>query len=292
MEQQYLRFVSDLWVVDMRGDKRIVACRSPWERRSVGRCLSEFLSSEEIARVSSTLFSYEMKPILTETAEGNLWIVLPSLMPSCTAAIVLIPMLDRKMTLRFLTKRSGISFACSESLAAEAAGRMPGKVTKHEAELALLLKEIRAFDFHGLAPSVLDKERRIDGFLRRRIEAISRWTGCSAEVEPLGEIKNSECFDFGMFTHFLMTSFLLCRVAALDRCATVGWKKDAVTVRFLCEKEVFDGFWLELETPKSLAEERLMRLGCEWCDGWGVISLCPRRVDVSYLGLKAKNPLV
>ena len=85
---------------------------------------------------------------------------------------------------------------------------------------------------------------------------------------------------------------MLCRTVAIDRCAVVGWEKDAVTVDFLCEKEVAEGFSWELETLESLAEEHLAHFGREYLDGRMHLSLTPRRIDVSYLGLKAKNPLV
>ena len=292
MEQKNLKFVSDLWVVNLREEARIIACRSPWERNAVGRSFSELLCEDEFSRVSSALFSYEMKPILTETLEGTLLIVLPALMPSCTAAVVLVPQLDRQMTLRYLLKRSGMSFDLNERLAEEASGRMPGKVAKYDAELAALLREIRTLDFSELAPRILGKERRIDGFLWKKFEAISVLAGCSVEVAPRCEVRDSESFDFGMFTHFLLVTFLLCRTVALDRCAAVGWEKDAVTVDFLCEKEMADGFSWELQTLESLAEERLAHFFGEYRDGRMYLSLTPRRIDVSYLGLKAENPLL
>ena len=40
-------FMSDLWVVDVRSGARIVACRSPWERNTVGRDFSAMVSEEE-----------------------------------------------------------------------------------------------------------------------------------------------------------------------------------------------------------------------------------------------------
>ena len=288
-----LSFVSDLWVVDLRACARIIACRSPWERNALGKSFSELLGDDELAWVSEQLFSYEMKPILTETAEGQLLVVLPSLMPSCAALVVLVPRLDRQMTLRFLVKRSGIGFAYGEKIAAEASGRMPGKVARYEKELALLTEEIRALDASGIAPRVLARSRRIDAFLRKRVATISKMTGCSAELGARCEIKDSECFDFGMFTHFLTVSFLLCRTAALDRCASVDLADDGnVTVRFLCDKEVLDAASWELQTIEGLAEERLMHFGLELCDGTLCLSLKPRRVDVSYLGLKAKDLLL
>ena len=292
MEQKTLKFVSDLWVVDMREDARIVACRSPWERRTVGKRFFEILTEEENARLSKLLSSYEMKPILTETTEGTLLLVLPALMPSCTAAVVLVPQLDRQMTLRFLVKRSGRSFELNEKLAEEAAGRMPGKVAKYEAELAALLWEMDAMSFSSLAPKIRAKEKRVDGFLWKKIEAISALAGCSVDVAPRCEVRDSETLDFGAFTHFLLVTFLLCRTVAIDRCAVVGWEKDAVTVDFLCEKERLDGFSWELETLESLAEEHLAHFGREFQDGRMHLSLTPRRIDVSYLGLKAENPLL
>ena len=292
MEQKTLKFVSDLWVVDMRENARIVACRSPWERNAVGRSFSELLSEAENARLSALLSSYEMKPILTETTEGKLLLVLPSLMPSCTAAVVLVPQLDRQMILRFLVKRSGRSFDLNETLAEEASGRMPGKVAKYEEELAALLQEIDALSFSSLAPKIRAKEKRVDGLLWKKIEAISALVGCSVDVAPRCEVRDSETLDFGAFAHFLLVTFLLCRTVAIDRCAVVGWEKDAVTVDFLCEKEVAEGFSWELETLESLAEEHLAHFGREYLDGRMHLSLTPRRIDVSYLGLKAKNPLV
>jgi len=287
-----LKFVTDLWVVDMRVDARIVACRSPWERNTVGQSFSELLSEAEFSRVTRQLFLYEMTPLLSETTEGKLLIVLPTLMPSCTAAVVLVPQLDRQMTVRFLTKRSGISFDANEKISEEATGRMPGKVTKYEEELALLTDEIRAMEFSSLAPSVRDTERRIDGFLWKRIEKIAMLAGCSVDVAPRCEIKNSETFDFGAFTNFLLVTLLLCRTVALDRCASVGWVNDSVVVRFLCEKESFERFSWELETLESLAEERLEHFGKWYRDGAMYLSLTPRHIDVSYLGLKAYNPLL
>ncbi len=292
MEQKRLKFVTDLWVVDMRGDSRIVACRSPWERRTVGTRLSEHLSEDELSRLLKALPSYEMKPILTETVDGKILIVLPTLMPSCTAAVVLVPQLDRQMTLRFLAKRSGLSLDLNERLAEEAAGRMPGKVAKHEEELASLLWEIHALAFASLTPKIRGKEKRIDGFLWRRIETVSALAGCSVEVAPRCEVRNSETLDFGLFTHFLLVSLLLCRTAALDRSAIVGWEKDSVTVDFLCEKETADGFSWELDVLESLAEERLVHFGRKYLDGRMHLSLTPRRIDVSYLGLKAENSLL
>jgi len=234
MEEKRWKFVTDLWVVDMRGDARIVACRAPWERRTVGTRLSEHLCEAELARLARVLPSYEMKPILTETVDGKILIVLPALMPSCTAAVVLVPQLDRQMTLRFLAKRSGLSLDLDEALAKEASGRMPGKVAKYEEELASLLREIQALSFSSLSPKIRGKEKRIDGFLWRRIEAASALSGCSVAVAPRCEVRNSETLDFGLFTHFLLVSLLLCRTAALDRSAVVGWEKDSVTVDFLC----------------------------------------------------------
>lgn len=168
---------------------------------------------------------------------------------------------------------------------------MPGKVAKYEEELACLVAEIRAMAFSSLAPSVLGKERRIDGFLRKRMDVIATLAGCSTDVAPRTEIKNSETFDFGGFTNFLLISLLLCRTASLDRLAKVGWENDAVTVRFLCEKEILEQFSWELNTLESLAEERLAHFGKSYREGELCLSLTPRRIDVSYLGLKANNPL-
>lgn len=292
MEQKNLKFVSDLWVVTLRGEPRVVACRSPWERNAVGRRCSELLSEEELFRVSSALFSYETKPILSETVEGRLLIVLPLLMPSCTAAVVLVPQLDRQMTLRFLVKRSGMTFLLNEKLAEEASGRMPGKVARYEAELASLLWEINTLAASSLAPKIRGKEKRVDGFLWKKIEAVSVLTGCSVEVAPRCVVKDPEILDFGAFTHFLLVTFLLCRTVAIDRSAVVGWEKESVTVDFLCEKETAEEFSWELDVLESLAEEHLAHFGREYLDGRMHLSLTPRRIDVSYLGLKAENPLM
>ncbi|MBQ2999336.1 MAG: hypothetical protein IJD64_02630 [Clostridia bacterium] len=292
MEQKNLKFVSDLWVVTLRGEPRVVACRSPWERNAVGRRCSELLSEEELSRVSSALFSYETKPILSETGEGRLLIVLPLLMPSCTAAVVLVPQLDRQMTLRFLVKRSGMTFLLNEKLAEEAAGRMPGKIARYEKELASLLWEINTLSFSSLAPKIRGKEKRIDGFLWKKIEAISALTGCSVDMAPRCEVRDSETLDFGAFAHFLLVTFLLCRTVAIDRSAVVGWEKESVTVDFLCEKERAEGFLWELDVLESLAEEHIEHFGREYLEGRMHLSLNPRRIDVSYLGLKAENPLL
>ena len=169
---------------------------------------------------------------------------------------------------------------------------MPGKVAKHEEELAALLWEMDAISFSSLAPKIRTKEKRVDGFLWKKIETISALAGCSVDVAPRCEVRDSETLDFGAFTHFLLVTFLLCRTVAIDRCAVVGWERESVTVDFLCEKERLDGFSWELETLESLAEEHLAHFGRELQDGRMHLSLTPRRIDVSYLGLKAENPLL
>ncbi len=285
-------FPSDLWVVNLREGARIVACRAPWERNTVGENFSERFSEESFAKISEYLFSYEMEPMVTETLEGKIVIVIPSLMPSSTLAVVLLPQIDRKILLRFLAKRSGIDFAWDDSLTSEAEGRMPGNVVNYEEELRRLLWEIEMLSFSALSPLRRGESCRIDGFLKKRIQGISELAGCEVTLGEWRKICNSESFDFGVFTAFLLLSLLFCRTVAHSRCAEIGIadgtdEEDAfLTVRAQCE-EISEALSWELGTLESMTEERLMLFETNYSEGQFRLKIIPRRIDVSYLGLKA-----
>lgn len=293
MNLKIQRFPSDLWVVNLREGANIVACRAPWERNAVGRNFSELLSEEERSRLLAYLMSYEMKPTVSETVNGQILIVIPSLMPSSTLAVVLVPQIDRKILLRFLAKRSGIDFVWNEALAVEASGRLPGNVVKYEEDLGRLLWEIEALSFDSLAPSRKGKEDRIDGFLKKRVGVLSELAGCEVALGEWKTVRDSESFDFGIFTAFLLLSLLLFRTSAYDRSAVVGIAEGVgeddrfLTVSAECE-ECQDALSWEIETLETLTEERLMLFGTNYGAGQLCLRIIPRRIDVSYLGLKAE----
>lgn len=288
MNREEIGFVSDLWVVDWRDGARIVACRSSWAQNTVGQDFLRLLTREESERLSAALFSYDMKPIVTETVDGQILIVLPSLMPSNTVATVIVPRLERQMLLRFLAKRSGIVFDWNDALFAEASGRLPGKVGKYEKELNSLLFEIQCLDFWALSPSRRSERQRLDGFLKKRVKALSTLTGCTVRWETTEQITDSESFDFGAVTNFLLVALLICRRTALDRCAEIGWDGERVYVSFLCEG-ISDDFIWGSESLDAHAEERRMHFGKEARGRRICLSLVPRVLEVSYLGLKAEQ---
>lgn len=294
MNSTVQKFFSDLWMVNLQEGANIVACRAPWERNTVGRNFSEMLEKEEYERLSAYLMSYEMKPRVSETLDGQILIVIPSLMPSATLAVVLVPQIERKILLRFLAKRSGIALCWNERLAEEASGRMPGGVAKEEEALGRLVWEIEALSFSALAPSRRAKNARIDEFLKRRVGVLSELAGCEVTIGEWKELRNSESFDFGMFTSYLLLSLLMFRTAAHRRCAVVGMEEGVgeneryLTVCADCE-ELGDGLSWEIGTLETLTEDRLMLFGTRYRDGTLLLRMIPRRIDVSYLGLKASQ---
>ena len=286
-----IAFATDLWVVDLREGARIVACRAPWERNTVGQSFAERLPEEEIKRLSNLLVSYEMKPILSETKEGQVLIVLPSLVPSATSTVVLLPQIERKTLLRYLAKQSGIVFEWSESLAEEASGRLTGGVKTQKEALESIVEEIRILDVATLAPARQRKEGRIDGFLKTRAEKLAILAGCSLKIGEWKTVIDKENFDFGLFAHFLLVSFLFCRTNAYDRTAELSVEEggslgEKITVSFACD-EIPAGTTWEIGVLEGLAEERQTYFGTEYRDGRLKIGLVPRRIDFSYLGLKA-----
>ena len=206
-------------------------------------------------------------------------------------AVVIVPTIDRQMLLRFLAKRSGIELDWNEEMLKEALGRMPGRVSAYEAALESLLLEIRALDFSEMAPKQRAKQKRFGKFLKERVEVLSALTGCPVTWDVTEPLSDSESFDFGMATTFFLISLLICRTTALDRSATVGWEDDAVRVSFLFGGTSDDLLWGR-EALDWCAEERQMHFGFEYRDERIYLSIKPRRLEFSYLGIKAEDWLL
>ena len=281
-------FVSDLWVVDVRSGARIVACRSPWAQSTVGQDFSAMLSKEELARVTAALMSYATMPVVSETVDGQILLILPSLMPSSTMALVLVPSLERKMLLRFLLKRSGMDLDWNDTLFEEASGRLPGKASSYKDDLELLLLELKTLASFSLTPDLRSKSRRFGSFLKKRVEAISALTGCEVSWDETEPMVDSESFDFGMATAFLLISLLICRTTAQDRAARVGWSDDTLRVGFLFEETSNDLLWGR-DALDACAEERQMPFATTHREGYLYLSMKPRRLEFSYLGIKAED---
>ena len=151
-----------------------------------------------------------------------------------------------------------------------------------------MLFELQVLDFSSIAPRRRGERFSFGDFLKKRVELLSALSGCAVHWDTTEPMTDSESFDFGMATVFLLISLLICRTTAQDRAARVGWSNDTLRVGFLFGGPSDDLLWGR-DALDFCAEERQMPFSMEHREEYLYLTMKPRRLEFSYLGIKAED---
>ena len=248
--------------------------------------LSKF-SREQLVEIETYAKSYSENPYVIE-AEGDIYVVIPSIYPISTSCLLLRMDMKPNVFLRFVREREEL-FVLSKNITT-APARMSKRLDAQRQEFLELCGDIeRAFMYLNRFNLSFDENEIVDGYYEQFI-LISKFL--AVPVDSISVHKSDDDVNlrsnFALFTFFCTTIMMLARNEAIDRKISVelDFSGGSVMVKlfFKIEKDIrvtSETFLLDFLTMnKKIFFEHSSREGV-FC-----VAFEPTPIDWAYLGIK------
>ncbi len=178
-------------------------------------CLADFTDSQ-ISELEEYLCSYTEKPYVIE-ADGNIYVVIPSMYPSSTYCLLLRMDIEPRTFLRFVRERADF-FIVSKNVQTEPA-RMSKRLDAKRAEFFKLCTDIERTFMHLERFNLsFNDEETIEGYCEQ-VKELSEFLGVPIDnfsVSYDGEILSNQN-SFALFTAFCTLVMMLAKNEAAER---------------------------------------------------------------------------
>lgn len=203
-----------LAVVDISSGVNIVSFVCDTKKSFDENALLDIVQSFE-ADLNKALFSYESRPILLSDEE-NVAFVLPSFTASSGMYLLAVPNVSQK----------AVAYALQEGYLGDVLvlGELAEfeRASKRMREEAKLLKEWLCGLCFCFSLNSENEDQSFDEFLRLRISSISEYVGVNARIVTVGNVRETENFDLGLFTAFVTVMLMLARDYSRDKSVLIS----------------------------------------------------------------------
>ncbi len=203
-----------LAVVDISSGGNVVSFVCNTKKSSDANYLLDIVHEFE-DELNKALFSYELRPILFSDKE-NIAFVLPSFTASSGMYLLAVPNVSQR----------AVAFALENGFLGDVLvlGELAefDRASKRMREDAKLLRDWLLGLYFCFALRGESDDRNFDEFLRLRISSIAEHVGVNTRIVSLGDVRETENFDLGLFSAFVTIMLMLAREYSRDESVLVS----------------------------------------------------------------------